>query len=68
MRRDSPANAEPQLFYQDTKSPCDGGANGWQYAADNTKIRLCGAACEAARADVGGRIDVVFGCPAQGPQ
>ena len=64
----SPAgDVEPRLFYQDTASPCDAGADGWQYTADNTKIRLCGPACETARADMGGRIDVVLGCPAQGP-
>jgi hypothetical protein len=64
----SPADGAPRLFYQDTKSACDGGADGWQYTADRSKIRLCGAACETARADVGGRIDVVLGCPAEGPQ
>lgn len=64
----SPAGAEPRLFYQDTAKPCDGGADGWQYTADKTKIRLCGPACETARSDMGGRIDVVLGCPAEGPQ
>ena len=56
------------LFFQDTAKPCAAGADGWQYTTDNSKIRLCGAACETARADMGGRIDVVLGCPVEGPQ
>jgi len=47
---------------QDTSKPCNGGANGWQYSADKTKIVLCGDACKALRDDPGARVDVVFGC------
>lgn len=46
---------------------CDD-ANGWQYAADGKSLRLCGQACDEARNDPEGRIDVVLGCPVQGPQ
>lgn len=49
-------------FVKDESKPCKEGANGWQYNASKTKILLCGDACKAARADAGGRVDVVFGC------
>jgi hypothetical protein len=48
--------------------PCDEGADGWQYAEDAKSLRLCGRACDEARKDADGRIDVVLGCPVQGPQ
>ncbi|MCA9584885.1 MAG: hypothetical protein KC657_05975 [Myxococcales bacterium] len=47
---------------QDASKPCDGGADGWQYNTDRTKIRLCGAACDGVRADVGTKVTVEFGC------
>ena len=49
------------------RMPCDAGADGWQYSEDMTKIRLCGAMCQRVREDQGGRVDVVIGCPSQGP-
>jgi hypothetical protein len=59
--------AAPRVVPQDTTRGCDDGADGWQYADGNREIRLCGASCEAVRADRGGRLDVVLGCPVQGP-
>jgi len=47
---------------QDTSADCYGGANGWQYSSDGTKILLCGTACAAAKSDPGAVISVQFGC------
>jgi hypothetical protein len=49
-------------FVQDSARPCDGGADGWQYAEEKSKIVLCGQACRDLRADPGARLDVEFGC------
>lgn len=46
----------------DDKSPCDSGANGWQYNADKTKILLCGDACKKVQADLTAKVTVEFGC------
>jgi hypothetical protein len=59
---------KPRVVVKDDSTDCDEGANGWQYAPDGTHIRLCGDACAAARRDPGARIDVVLGCPVQGPE
>jgi hypothetical protein len=40
---------------------CDKGS-GWQYSSDGKQINLCGAACNAVKADPGGKIRVLFGC------
>lgn len=64
----SAKSSNAQLVPQDTTAGCDTGANGWQYIDGNTKIRLCGAICETVRADAGGRVDVVLGCPVRGPE
>jgi hypothetical protein len=47
---------------QDSSKPCDGGANGWQFNADKTKILLCGDACKVVQGDPGTKVNVVFGC------
>jgi hypothetical protein len=46
---------------QDAKGDC---ASGWQYddPESPSKITLCGADCEAVKADQGAKIDVIFGC------
>jgi hypothetical protein len=54
-----PQGAE-QLIAQDAMSPCDGGANGWQYNDDKSKILLCGAACSAVRRAAS--IRIALGC------
>lgn len=40
-------------------------AQGWSYddPADPSSVRLNGAACEQFKAEVGGRVDIVVGCP-----
>jgi hypothetical protein len=52
---------------QDMRAACDAGAQGWQYSADSTRIELCGAICESVRGDAKAHLDVVLGCPVQGP-
>ncbi|HKP57818.1 MAG TPA: VWA domain-containing protein [Polyangiales bacterium] len=52
---------------QDVKHECDSGANGWRYAENNTRIRLCGDFCKQVSADPAGELTVVLGCPVQGP-
>jgi len=64
----SRAGGEPVCFPQDP-APCEGGSNGWQFAKDpagnddTTRVVLCGAACDAVKADPTTRVDVVLGCP-----
>jgi Mg-chelatase subunit ChlD len=58
---------EPTCFQQDL-GPCEGGANGWQFAKDTagtedrSRVVLCGAACDTVKADPSTRVDVVLGC------
>jgi hypothetical protein len=47
---------------QDKSGPCEGGAQGWQYSSDNTKILLCGNICDEVRNDATAKIDIVLGC------
>jgi hypothetical protein len=47
---------------QDNTSPCDQGADGWQYADGETKIILCGSTCAKVKSDPNARIDIVLGC------
>lgn len=58
----TPPGGKPTELLQDNSKPCDGGANGWQYSADRTRILLCGEACDAARDNPGAKVDVIFGC------
>lgn len=52
----------PETFSKDDSAPCEGGANGWQYSEDGKKILLCGDACKKVQADLGGKVNVAFGC------
>jgi Mg-chelatase subunit ChlD len=54
---------ESVVVRQDLRTACNAGANGWQYADANSKIRLCGDICNAVRSDTGAKVDVVLGCP-----
>jgi hypothetical protein len=63
----TPPNRPREVVPQDNR-PCDGGANGWQYAEDNTRIRLCGRVCAELKADPEAQLQVLIGCPIQGPQ
>jgi hypothetical protein len=60
----SPADGSaPALIPRDDHTGCDSGADGWQYADQMHKIRLCGDTCKSVRKDRGARVDVVLGCP-----
>jgi hypothetical protein len=63
-----PDRSKPSLILRDDRSPCDSGADGWQYADNATKIVLCGKACDKVRGNRGARVDVVLGCRSQIPQ
>jgi len=54
-----------ETILRDDSKPCEAGANGWQYNADKTKILLCGDACKKAQSDLGGKVNVAFGCGTQ---
>ena len=58
----TPSGGMAETVKRDESAPCATGANGWQYNADKTKILLCGDACKKVQADLGGRVDVAFGC------
>jgi hypothetical protein len=60
--------SDPKVLAQDTRSACDAGADGWQYAEDGSTIRLCGPTCNTVRNDRGSRVDVVLGCPVKAPE
>jgi hypothetical protein len=64
----SAPNVTPRVVPYDDTMPCGEGADGWQYSDGAKSVRLCGRACDQAREDDAGRIDVVLGCPVQGPQ
>jgi hypothetical protein len=38
-------------------------APGWQYSSDRKQVNLCGQTCTDVKADKGGKIQVLFGCP-----
>jgi hypothetical protein len=61
------AGGDPKLIVQDARKACGAGADGWQYNDDQTQIELCGPICDKVRTDKGARVDVVIGCPVQGP-
>lgn len=58
----TPTSGSPVTIEQDTTKPCEGGANGWQYNADKTKILLCGDICAKLKADTTAKITVELGC------
>jgi hypothetical protein len=49
-------------IFQDASKPCAEGANGWQYSDDRSRVLLCGAACEATRANDKAKVSIEFGC------
>jgi von Willebrand factor type A domain len=57
----------PSCFTQDTR-PCEGGADGWQFAKDAagnddySRVVLCGPACELVKSDPTSVVDVILGC------
>lgn len=58
---------EPQCFPYDP-APCNGAANGWQFAKradgsdDLSRVAICGSACDQVRNDNMARVDVILGC------
>jgi hypothetical protein len=58
----------PICFPADESKPCDGGANGWQFAKlkdgarDTSRVVVCGSACESIKKDPGARVDILVGC------
>ncbi|HKO47218.1 MAG TPA: vWA domain-containing protein [Polyangiaceae bacterium] len=55
------AGVVTQVLQDPNNPPCASGS-GWQYSADKKQINLCGKACTDAKADKGGKIQVLFGC------
>jgi hypothetical protein len=49
-------------LFRDDILPCDEGAEGWQYTEGNTRIRVCGSACEQIRTDSNPEVVVSLGC------
>jgi hypothetical protein len=58
--RDDPSQ-HVELYRDETKG-CDEGADGWQYANDSTRIRICGSACAEVRSDENPEVVVSLGC------
>jgi hypothetical protein len=50
------------LIVQDAHRGCDAGADGWQWNADFTRIRLCGPACDRVSASEAGTVSITVGC------
>jgi hypothetical protein len=44
---------------QDASGMC---TSGWVYAENSTVIQLCGADCDAVKADPGAKVELLFGC------
>jgi hypothetical protein len=61
--RFTPSSGQPSDVLQDANS--NGCTEGWEYSADKTQLNLCGNACDAIKADPGGKIEVLFGCMTQ---
>lgn len=55
-------DADRVELYRDDTKPCDGGADGWQYTADQTKIVICGPTCGEVLADSQAKVVVSLGC------
>jgi Mg-chelatase subunit ChlD len=58
----TPSGGMARSVPQDNTKACDGGADGWQYSADKSKIILCGATCSAVKADASGDVSIALGC------
>ena len=55
--------ATPVQILQDPNKPCTGGADGWQYSDNGSKIVVCGPSCDSVRGAYS--IDLVLGCATQ---
>jgi hypothetical protein len=47
---------------QDTRFACESGAQGWQWNADYTQIRLCGTSCAEVQESPAARVTITVGC------
>ena len=62
------ADGDPVCVPQSADLPCEGGAEGWQFAKnsdgteDTSRVSICGSACDAIRSGSGTQVDVVLGC------
>jgi hypothetical protein len=54
------SGADSQDLGRDTSGDCM--ADGWDYTADGSHIRLCGALCDQVKADPTASISIVLGC------
>ncbi len=61
----TPSTGKAVDVLKDDTEPCNDGANGWQYSADKTKLFLCGDICDDVKADDGGEVRIVLGCPTE---
>jgi hypothetical protein len=58
----------PSCLEQSVALPCEGGAEGWQFAKrpdgsdDPSQVVICGSACDAIQADSEAQVDIVLGC------
>ncbi len=52
-------SGEQYLVLRSSADPC---AEGWNYSADQTQIRLCDDTCALVKADAGARLNLLFGC------
>ena len=50
------------LIPRDDAAPCGAGADGWQYSPDQSKILLCGPACDLVKASLDARVEIAIGC------
>lgn len=59
-------DGKEQTVLQDNSVPCSDPSNkGWQYTDNNTKIELCGAACEMLKSDPKASLSIELGCETQ---
>jgi hypothetical protein len=56
----TPSDGKTKTIGRDpSKTACN---QGWQYSPDGSSILLCGDACDAAKADIGAKVEILFGC------
>jgi hypothetical protein len=61
-------DAAPVCLEQSNALPCDGGAEGWQFAKnadgsdDTSQLVICGSACAEIQSRTDAQVDIVLGC------
>ena len=56
--------AGQQVIPRDDSAPCEGGANGWQWADNYSAIVLCGPACDKLKSSANAKVSITVGCDA----